>query len=48
MLMTPEEQERYTQVFQDHYSHMYDWFCILSFCLYERLILNCCSQSVYD
>jgi transcription initiation factor TFIIE subunit alpha len=24
MLMTPEEQERYTQVFQDHYSHMYD------------------------
>jgi hypothetical protein len=30
MLMTPEEQERYTQVFQDHYSHMYDWFCILS------------------
>ena len=22
--MTPEEQERYTQIFQDFYSHMYD------------------------
>ena len=22
--MTPEEQDRYTQIFQDFYSHMYD------------------------
>ena len=22
--MTPEEQERYTQIFQDYYSHMYE------------------------
>ena len=23
--MTADEKERYTQIFQDFYSHMYDW-----------------------